>query len=136
MTTASAPAAASDLAALRARAAARLADLGLPHARIEEWRFANPAPITGRAWRLAADERSMPIACDAPAAVRALGSWPRHEALLAAGRFHADSGPRHGATLPAGVRIESRAAAAAGTPDDVLALLGTIAQADTPATAF
>ncbi|MEO6462227.1 MAG: Fe-S cluster assembly protein SufD, partial [Candidatus Eisenbacteria bacterium] len=72
----------------------------------------------------------------APAAVRALGSWPRHEALLAAGRFHADSGPRHGATRPAGVRIESLAAAAARTPDDVLALLATIAQADTPATAF
>ena len=46
-----------DLASLRARAAARLSQIGLPHGRLEAWRFANPAAITGRTWRAVTDER-------------------------------------------------------------------------------
>jgi Fe-S cluster assembly protein SufD len=138
MTPASVPAAGFDLATVRAHATARLAELGLPHARIEEWRFANPAAITRRAWPVAADERPEPAVApsETRAAARRLGEWPRHEVVLAAGRFHASSGPRHGAVLPAGVRIESLAAAAASTPDDVLSRLATVASADTPSTAF
>jgi len=132
MTPVSVPAAGFDLATARAHAAARLAEFGLPHVRIEEWRFANPAPITRRAWPLATDERPDPGVTP----IDRFDAGPRHEVRLAAGRFHAVSGPRRGAVLPAGVRIESLAAAAARTPEAVLPLLGSIASSDTPATAF
>ena len=122
MTQATAP----DLAGLQARAAARLAELGLPHAKLEEWRFANPAAITKRPWRVAPGEPGATAAAD-------LGAWPRHEAALVAGRFVAAPGA---APLPAGVRLESLAAAARATPEAVFPLLGAIATSDVPWATF
>jgi len=70
MTEATAPSRAAS--ALRAQAAARLAELGLPTARLEEWRFTNPAPITRVDW---ADP---PAAPSRAAATTAPPPWPRH----------------------------------------------------------
>ena len=132
MTQASAPVAPSGLAALRSRAEARLSELGLPTAKLEEWRFTNPAAITRATWAVA-DARPRPAA-SVLRALPGLGSWPRHEAILVAGRFHPEaSGPAHGAPAPVGVRIESLAAAAAAGAATTLA---TIAMADVPAAAF
>lgn len=125
-------AAAPGLAALSSRARARLAELGLPTARLEEWRFTNPAPITRIEWAAPADPGA------AVPAGPAFGDWPRHEATLVGGRFVATPGAAAGAPTPAepGLRVEGLAAAAAATPELVLARLGALAPIDTPASAF
>jgi Fe-S cluster assembly protein SufD len=107
------------LEGLRERAAARLAELGLPTVRIEEWRFTSPAPITRAAWSL---EEAAPVAV-APSGLPALGDWGRTDVPLVAGRF---AGP----ALAAGAaRISSLTAATDPA-------LGTIAPFLAPAHGF
>ena len=120
----------ADLAELRARARARLEETGLPTVRLEDWRFTNPASITRAEWPVA-----VAAAAGTVATLPALGEWPRHEAVLVAGRYDAAaSGPVHGAVaLPAGVRIGSLAEATRGGLPHAL---GAIARGETPATAF
>ena len=91
MTQASAPVAPTGLVALRSRAQARLAELGLPTSRLEEWRFTNPAAITRATWATAVVPGRPAAAAEVCAARPSLGPWPRHEAVLVAGRFHAEA---------------------------------------------
>ena len=89
MTQAIAPSRAAS--ALRAQAAARLAELGLPTAQLEEWRFTNPAAITRVDWvdpPQAGAAASSSAAAPAPAA---RAGWPRHAVATVDGRFVAAS---------------------------------------------
>ena len=117
---------ARDLAELRARARARLEEIGLPTVRLEDWRFTNPGTITRVPWPRAEGA--------GPATLPALGAWPRHEVVLAAGRFEASApAPAHGAPAAVpGLVVGSLAARASDPPAE----LGAIARGETPATAF
>ncbi len=70
---------------LRAQAAARLAELGLPTVKLEEWRFTNPAAITRVAWCTAEPYTAEPTVF--VPATTAAPAWSRHAVATVDGRL-------------------------------------------------
>ncbi len=71
--------------AVRAQATARLAELGLPTVRHEEWRFTNPAPITRVDWCTPEADPAEPTVLR-PATAET-PAWPRHAIATLDGRL-------------------------------------------------
>lgn len=99
------------LGARRAEAAARLADLGLPTARNEEWKHTPVANLLDRGFAIAAPAGERPV----PGPLPELGP-DAIRVVFVDGRISGDAAA--GADLPAGVRVESLARALA-TADGV-----------------
>jgi Fe-S cluster assembly protein SufD len=119
------------LADLRLAGAMRLAAVGIPGSRDEEWRFTPVGPIAQVDWRAPSDSPSLDAAALAPFIFDA--SWPT--VVLVDGRYDATLSRLDG--LPKGVTVQPLATAiAAGTPG-VMEHLGRTADAmQTPFTAL
>jgi Fe-S cluster assembly protein SufD len=94
------------LAGPRARALAAFADGGLPHTRLEEWRYTNVAPIANSAWELAAEPAHAVERSDLEA--HAFPVFACSVFVFVNGRFARELST--GGALPGGARVESLAA--------------------------
>jgi len=111
---------------VRSAALARFAELGFPTTRQEEWRFTSVEPITATAFGVAAP-------AEAPAGLLGPARVPVAARLVFVnGRYAA--GHSSVAALPAGIRVESLAAALRGRAAGVLER--HLGQAAPPANAF
>ena len=111
---------------VRAAALTRFAELGFPTTRQEDWRFTSVEPIVATAFEAAAPVE-LPAALDTPGRFAAAARL-----VFVNGRYSA----RHSsvAGLPAGVRVESLAAAVRGK--DAAPVERHLGQAGPPANAF
>jgi Fe-S cluster assembly protein SufD len=109
------------LARLRREARARFEALGFPHVRLEDWRFTNPAPITGGTFGDAA------LATGPVPALPGLGQWDRVDLALVNGRYAPDLARVPG--LPGGAWVGGLASAIANpiVADRITRTLGEIA---------
>ncbi|MEP7029033.1 MAG: Fe-S cluster assembly protein SufD [Candidatus Eisenbacteria bacterium] len=114
------------LTALRREAWERFGLLGMPHVRLEDWRFTNPAPIT-QAVFVDAGAIAPQTASGLPA-IPAFGSWDRIEVALVGGRY--DASLAHVPALPGGAWVGGLASALANPvlADGIARTLGRIAQ--------
>lgn len=110
--------------ALRERGMARFAALGFPTTRVEDWKYTNIAPIARETFALAATDGGADAAALA-AAARLDGAV---ELVFVNGRFAPALSSRP--ALPAGVVVESLAAAIAAHPALVEPHLGALAAID------
>jgi len=111
---------------LRKSAIARLAEMGLPHQRMEDWRFTNIAPIRDADFPIAAASTNGVSAADVDD--RAVsGEWAAR-LVLVDGHYRADLSTF--ASLPAGVKAGGLAQALEEESEIVLAHLGKYAHKD------
>jgi Fe-S cluster assembly protein SufD len=94
------------LAEPRARALAAFADVGLPHTKLEEWRYTNVAPIARTAWQLAGEPTRAVERADLEA--HAFPVFACSVFVFVNGRFAPELST--GGALPGGARVESLAA--------------------------
>lgn len=101
---------------IRKAAIARFAALGFPTTRQEEWRLTNVAPIASVPFKPA-----VPVDLDRSAIAEldgtSVGDWPCHRLVFVNGRYSARLSS--GRPLPAGVIVESLAAALRDAPEKV-----------------
>ena len=109
------------LARLRREARERFEALGFPHVRLEDWRFTNPAPVTGGTFGDAA------LATGPAPALPGLGQWDRVDLALVNGRYAPDLARVPG--LPGGAWVGGLASAIANpiVADRITRTLGEIA---------
>lgn len=112
------------LGAQRDAARARFAALGLPHPKLEDWRFTSLAPLAPFAFAAPRPE----VGARAAARVAALPRLSATRLVLVNGRYRADLSTR--AALPAGAYVGSLAAALAEVPERVRPHLGRLARFD------